>query len=453
DTAAPYALSAQVLDRAGDYGSYKTIHLAVRFNEPVMLKSGATPYLSLNNGAQAVYSSISSDGRTLYYNYKISASDTVPTDNQYHWIELKDTGNLASSVTDLAGNALDAAHIQFTTLTNAIDPVPGSGVGIDVTPPAAINTPQLDPATDSGVQGDFITNGSAIFRGTGADAYAEINIYDTSGATPRQVGSSYADQGGNWTFYGYELTDGSYKLAATQLDHAGNESTLSGALPVVIDTFARQPTDLRLDAASDSGALGDMLTSNTTPVLVGSDAEHGAKVELYDGATLLGSAVADATGAWSVKAPALADGSHALSIKMTDIAGNQSLSSSFTLTIDTTAPAKLAKPTLDPSTDSGVPGDWITSYTAPKLTGSGAEAGAKVDVLEGTTVLGSATANSDGSWSLTLSTLAVGTHNLVLHQTDVAGNVSADTTVGLEIVNIVAVAPTTTFFFQPHLVL
>ena len=77
-------------------------------------------------------------------------------------------------------------------------------------------------------------------------------------------------------------------------------------------------------------------------------------------------------------------------------------------TIGDTPPA----PVLSAASDSGVSAtDDITNVTTPTLTGT-ASAGAVVNLFEGSTLLGSATAAGDGSWSIVSAILGDGTHTL-----------------------------------------
>ena len=73
--------------------------------------------------------------------------------------------------------------------------------------------------------------------------------------------------------------------------------------------------------STDSGVQGDHITNDNTLTLTGT-AEAGSTVKLFDGATLLGSALASSTGAWSYTTGALANGGHSLSATATDAAGN-----------------------------------------------------------------------------------------------------------------------------------
>jgi Ca2+-binding RTX toxin-like protein len=93
-------------------------------------------------------------------------------------------------------------------------------------------------------------------------------------------------------------------------------------------------------------------------------------------------------------------------------------------TADTTAPDA---PALDLAADSDTGAsnsDNITSDPTPTIIGT-AEAASTVRLYEGTTLLGTTTANSSGVWSLTLaSALADGAHMLSATATDGSGNVS-----------------------------
>ena len=78
-------------------------------------------------------------------------------------------------------------------------------------------------------------------------------------------------------------------------------------------------------------------------MFTGGGAEVGATVTLFDtnGTTVLGTAIADASGNWSITSSVLTGGSHTLTAKETDLAGNTSVASAgLAVTIDTTAPTE-----------------------------------------------------------------------------------------------------------------
>ena len=82
-------------------------------------------------------------------------------------------------------------------------------------------------------------------------------------------------------------------------------------------------------------------------------------------------------------------------------------------------------PVLAVASDSGAAGDNLTNIATPVLTGT-ALAGALVRLYDtnGTTVLGTATADGAGNWSITSGVLSVGAHTLTARQFDTAGNAS-----------------------------
>src|SRR4029079_515241 len=164
----------------------------------------------------------------------------------------------------------------------------------------------------------------------------------------------------------------------------------------------------------------DNITSITAPVFTGT-AEAGALVQLLEGSTVLGSATADASGNWSITSSVLASGVHNIAARATDLAGNQATSTALVVTIDTNGPA-VHVPDLAAARDSGSSNsDNVTNITLPVFTGT-ADVGATAQLLEGSTVLGTATADSAGHWSITSSTLAGGVHSITARATNLAGN-------------------------------
>ncbi|SMH61874.1 Ig-like domain-containing protein [Azospirillum agricola] len=323
------------------------------------------------------------------------------------------TGTLLPGTRTLTARAVDAAG-------NSSAASAGLVITIDTTA-AAPGTPSL--AVDSGVSGTdrLINTGSPTLVGT-AEANGLVRLYDGASL----VGSGTADGSGAWTITASGLGTGAHTLSARMVDAAGNTSAASATLTITVDTTAPgAPGTPSLGAGSNSGSTADSITSVFAPTITGT-AEANSLVTLYDGATALGTVTADGGGVWSVTTPSLADGAHTLSAVALDPAGNTSAASApLTVTIDTTAaaPTGLALATVS---DTGLVGDNLTSATTPTITGR-AEAGSTVTLLEGTTVLGTATADSAGVWSITSSVLTGGTgtaHSLIATMVDLAGNTS-----------------------------
>ena len=192
------------------------------------------------------------------------------------------------------------------------------------TPPAAPSTPDMTAASDHGVSStDNLTNDATPTFVGAAAVGATVKLYDGAAL----VGTGVADANGAWSVTTSTIADGVHAITATASNATG-VSAASGPLSVTIDTAApAAPTTPDLTAASDSGASNtDNVTSDTTPTFAGSGAAN-ALITLYDGTAKIGSATADATGAWSVTSTALSTGTHAVTATATDAAGNVSAAS------------------------------------------------------------------------------------------------------------------------------
>ena len=291
-------------------------------------------------------------------------------------------------------------------------------VTIDTAAPSAPSL-ALAPASDTGASStDGITRITAPTAAGTAEAGSVVSLYDGASL----LGSTTADSAGAWSFTAPSLAAGAHTLSARAVDAAGNTSAASSPLAVTVDTNVSAPTGLALAAASDTGTPGDRLTSINTPAISGS-AEANAVVSLYNGGALVGSATASPSGAWEATLGALAEGAHTLTAQAVDPAGNTSgLSAALTITIDTTPPSAPSAPSLTAASDSGASSsDRLTNITTPTFTGT-AEASSVIDLLVGGNVVGTATADLSGAWTITSSAQAEGAHNFSTRARDAAGN-------------------------------
>ena len=314
------------------------------------------------------------------------------------------------------GTLSNAAHSFTATATDAAGNtgVASAAMSVTVDTAAPVAPSIASFTTDSGTVGDHITNDTTLTLTGAAEANATVKVFD--GAT--LLGSAVANGSGAWSFTTAALASGAHSLTATATDAAGNSGVASAALAVTIDTATPVAPSIA-SFTTDSGTVGDGITNDTTLTLTGT-AEANATVKVYDGATLLGSAVANGSGAWSFTTAALASGAHSLTATATDAAGNSGVASAaLAVTIDTAAPVAPSIASFSP--DTGTAGDGITTANVLTLTGT-AEANATVKVYDGATLLGSAVANGSGAWSFATATLASGAHSLTATATDTAGN-------------------------------
>ena len=321
------------------------------------------------------------------------------------------TAALSNAIHSFTATATDAAGNTSAAST-------ALSVTVDTVAPVAPTITSFSP--DSGVVGDGITNASTLTLTGTAEANSTVKVYD--GAT--LLGSATANGTGAWSFTTAALSNAIHSLTATATDAAGNTGAASTALSVTVDTVA--PVAPTITSFSpDSGVVGDGITNASTLTLTGT-AEANSTVKVYDGATLLGSATANGTGAWSFTTGALSNAIHSLTATATDAAGNTgAASTALSVTVDTVAPVAPTITSFSP--DSGVVGDGITNASTLTLTGT-AEANSTVKVYDGATLLGSATANGTGAWSFTTGALSNAIHSLTATATDAAGNTGAAST-------------------------
>ena len=97
-----------------------------------------------------------------------------------------------------------------------------------------------------------------------------------------------------------------------------------------------------------------------------------------------------------------------------------------TVIIDHTPPAAPSTPDLSPGDDTGVSNtDNITNKTT-NLTfgGNGGEANSPVKLFDGSTLLGTTTANGGGNWSTAVNLITEGDHSISAKAMDASGNIS-----------------------------
>ncbi|ELC0818747.1 TPA: BapA prefix-like domain-containing protein [Enterobacter hormaechei subsp. steigerwaltii] len=335
------------------------------------------------------------------------------------------------------GTLANGSHTWTATATDAAGNVspasPGFTLVVDTTAPAAPVITQAidDVGTITGAIGSGQTTNDPLPRLVGtSEPLATVNIYE--GTT--LVGTGTADANGNWTVdITVPLGTGSHTFTAEATDQAGNTGAPSADFSLTIDTtppalpVLTSITDDVGNAATPVANGG--LTNDARPTLTGT-AEAGATVTIYDNGVQIGTAVATG-GAWSfTPSTPLADGPHNLTFSATDAVGNASAQTGgYTINVDATAPVAPAITSIvdDVGTVTGpVTGTNPTNDTRPTLNGT-AEANATVRIYDGTTLVGTVTADANGNWTLpqTSTTLTEGAHNFTATATDAAGNTSA----------------------------
>jgi len=288
-----------------------------------------------------------------------------------------------------------------------------------------------------------VASATAHAAGTYAAGYAlsftvtfsDAVTVDTTSGTPSLV----LTIGSTTRYATYASGSGSTALVFNYTVEAGDTDTdgiAVGALSLNSGTIVDRvgyAADLTLPAIDASGILID--TTAPTTALTSTPAALSASATFtFSGADGTGSGVtrieasldsgAYATATSPLLLTGLSVGSHTLAVRAVDFAGNvDATPATYTWTIDTAAPTA---PTL-------------ASTSATAISGT-AEAGSTVEVFNGSTSLGTTTADSSGAWTLTVA-LADGIYSLSATATDAADNTSATSAASSWIVD--NTAPTT----------
>ncbi|HZH18497.1 MAG TPA: Ig-like domain-containing protein [Archangium sp.] len=317
----------------------------------------------------------------LYANWTlIGTLSTAPYTMSWNTAGVGDgTYNLMVKARDGAGNVRTSA---------------GVGVTVDNTAPT---TALSAPAQNA------LLRGTVQVSATASDAHgvARVEFHDGAALLGTDTTAPYAVSWNSATG-----ADGAHTLTTRAYDTAGNVRTSTA---VVVNTDNTPP-----DAALTSPTPGTYLRGTALLEATASDTGGVTRIELYDGATLLGTATtAPYTLSWNTSG--VADGAHTLTVKAFDGIGNERTSTEVTVTVDNTAPVTALSA---PAQNASVRGTVPVSATASDA--GGVE---RVEFYAGTALLGtSTTAPYVVSWDTTA--LAHGSVTLTTRAHDAAGNVT-----------------------------
>ena len=331
-----------------------------------------------------------------------------------YWYLASDGLSSANYQVTTSGNVDDGAALA-ASINTAANQTTGTGGGSTTSSASGSSSTQTGDVTPDApvITKDTVVSNTVQVSGT-ADAGDTIKLYDGS----TLVGTTKAASNGAWSLTTSALTQGTHTLTASETDAAGDTSGLSQAVKPVIASST--PSSPPADTAPDAPVITkDAVVSNT--VQVSGTADAGDTIKLYDGSTLVGTTKAASNGAWSLTTSALTQGTHTLTASETDAAG------------DTSGLSQAVKPVIASSTPSSPPAD--TAPDAPVITKDAvvsntvqvsgtADAGDTIKLYDGSTLVGTTKAASNGAWSLTTSALTQGTHTLTASETDAAGDTS-----------------------------
>ncbi|HVN62290.1 MAG TPA: Ig-like domain-containing protein, partial [Gaiellaceae bacterium] len=199
-----------------------------------------------------------------------------------------------------------------------------------------------------------------------------------------------------------------HSLSATQTLVAAVTSDYSAAVSVTV--YPPPPAAPTIGASTTA-------TTSTSLTLSGSGVT-GDTITLYDGTTAIATTTV-VNGSWSLTPTGLALGAHTFSATQTDPVWNFTSVKSSTVTVTIYAPP----PT--PVVSTIAIGSVNHSAANVTFTGTGV-AGHTITLYDGSTVVGTVTVATNGTWTLTVK-LASGTHTITATDTQIAGVTSAPT--------------------------
>ena len=358
-------------------------------------------------------------------------------------ISIYDNGRLIGT-TSVAGNGswsftpdtalADGSHNFTATVTDGVgrtsEPTGGFGIVIDTKAPDAASdllvTDNVGAYQGPVVSGDTTDDNTPTLSGR-AEPGSTVNIIDNG----QVIGTAKVNPDGTWSYTPDQpLANGAHDLTTTVTDPSGNTGPEGSHVVITVDVVPGKVeiTAVTDDTGSVTGSLSQgALTDDTRPQISGT-AKAGSTVTIMDGSNVLGTTTAGADGTWSFTPSVdLGRGDHTFTATAKDPMGNESSSSSWTVTIDTDAPVK---PTIDAALDDvgSVQGNLANGGTTddptPTLSGK-AEAGSTVKIYDQNGLLGEVTAKADGTWSFSpVAKLPEGEHRFHVTATDKAGNTS-----------------------------
>ncbi len=308
--------------------------------------------------------------------------------------------NLPDGSMQVTGGSLNGSdiltNIQFLTFRDGTVP---AQLAVDTTPP---DPPAfIVPVNSSG----YVAGPAPVITGV-AEAGSTVKLYAGSSV----IGTTVVDATSTWSITTPLLADGNYALFATATDAAGNVSANSVTVKFSVDTVAPLAPSISVTKNANGYVPG------STPLVTGT-AEAGSTLKLYIGADVVGSAVVDSTGVWSIPTSPLKNGlNYAMYATATDAAGNVSVHSpTVTFNVDAIAP------TLPTGTLTMAPGSNEVGYS-----GTG-EIGTIIDLVNvnNATELGQTVVGADGTWHIGPTVLPNGSYSVSVVSLDAADNATS----------------------------
>ena len=471
-----YSFTAKATDAAGNTSTAST---ALAFHDDQTAPTGGTPDLVAGSDSGSSntdnLTNVTSPTFTVALNSTVAVGDTVQlllggsalAHNVLHTITAADVtaGSVSLAVTagDLGADGAKSISAKFTDAAGNTSTTSALAVTLDTTAPVVTQT-TASPSTGIEFPGDTVTVTLNLSQAVTVTGTPTLTLNDngtatyTGGSNSNVLTFSYTVGASDSTVSALAITAVNLPNGATITDAAGNTANLSGALTTFpslqIDPPAGTPVITQF--SPDSGTVGDGVTNATVLTLAGT-AVANSTVNVYDGATLVGTVTADGSGAWSLPTGTLSNGPHSFTATDTVSGSTSAASAALNVTVDTVAPTG-GTPDLVAGSDSGSSNtDNLTNVTSPTFTvalNSTVAAGDIVQLLLGGSalahnVLHTITAADVTAGSVSLAVTAGdlgadGAKSISAKFTDTAGNTSTTSALAVTLDTTAPVAPVIT---------
>jgi hypothetical protein len=316
---------------------------------------------------------------------------------------------LSGSLSDAAGNAATLSHAAVTTPVITVDTVA-----------LTVSIPDLFVDDDTGSSStDNITSKATVTLNGTAKAGATVTLYTGSTcASGSEVGTPQTATGGTYSFSSVALSAGSNTFRAGATDGL-NPAVCSDPISITRDSsapsvaFTGSSTTISADTTTLDGTASD---ANGIASVTASSSDGGPNCSI--GGTVT---------AWTCALTGItAGGPYTYTATATDIAGNTTTSTSFSLTRSTSAPTlSLSSSTPTLPTAGGLTNAATLNLSLTATPTGGASSISSVEVSTDGTTFNVPTTLSGVTWNTASLSLTNGnTYTLKARATDNLGNVS-----------------------------
>jgi GH18 family chitinase/chitodextrinase len=351
--------------------------------------NAATSYDPLDTRQLGGY--IGADGKKIYYETPKGAAEKI----KY----TKNFGHQGVIMWELTG---DTPYSGGTSLLKAINDAAGTSVNppptVSITSPA--NNAAFTPGSTITINASASDNGSVT----------KVEFFQGSTKLGEDLTSPY-------TYSWASVAAGTYSLTAKATDNQSS-STVSSAVTITVGNASPTAT-ITSPANNATFTTGSTITINATAVDTDGTV---AKVDFYNGSTLLGS---DNTSPYSYSWASVAAGSYVLTAKATDNLGATGTSAAVNITVGNSIPTvSITSPANNASFSA--PASITINATATDSDGTIS----KVDFYNGSTLLGT---DNTSPYSFTWSSVAAGTYSLIAKATDNLNGVGTSSTISITV--------------------